>query len=501
MTNEEFQVILQTGEGHKVEFKRTPSNLDREIVAFANAAGGRIFIGVDDSGEVPGVAVDDHLKAHILQMAKNCTPPVKATLEEWNGILILTVREGEMKPHRFSAGYYLRNGAASQRLDREEILRILSLEGKLRFDELYIPRFDFYTHFDKMKYDRVLRMANLDHSSDIDSMLRRLHTAEKQDGRLLFNNTGVLFFARNLADFYYHTAVDCVLYEGTDRSRVIAKRSSNGDLVAAVDETMDFLKENLRIYDDEAEATPDGLPYHALKELVVNAVAHRDYFQKGVNTKVEIFDDRVFLSSPGGLPAGVPAESFGERRERRNPNIYELLSLIGYTQTGGGGIRQVRERMEQAGLPPVRFEFDDLFQVTIRIPESTGGAPSGVTGRPADQVAPDVPESEPSAEPATLQQVTPGDLDKAFRHLFGEKYELRGDQLDRKVDILQQVVAGKHLDYDVLKERYGVSQKTLKRDLTALKKQDLITFTGAPKTGKYVLTDEGERILRELATG
>jgi len=498
MTDEEFQVILQTGEGHKIEFKRSPSNLDREIVAFANAAGGRIFIGVDDSGEVPGVAVDEHLKAHIMQMAKNCTPPVHVTLEEWKGLLIVTVQEGWMKPHRFSAGYYLRNGATSQRLDREEILRILSMEGQIRFDELYIPRFDFYTHFDKMKYDRILRMADLDHTADIDTTLQRLHTAEKQNGQLIFNNTGVLFFARNLADFYYHTAVDCVLYEGTDRTHVIAKRSSNADLMSALDDTLDFLKENLRIYDDEANHQPEGIPYHALKELVVNAVAHRDYFEKGTNTKVEIFDDRVIISNPGGLPAGLPEEYFGERSEQRNPNIVSILQLVGYSNATGSGINRVRERINQSGLLPVEFEFDDLFQVSIRLSGSAVPRSSGPAKIPFEKEAPMERKTGAPDRISTPRELSPDDLDDNFQHLFGEKYELRGDQLDRKIAILKQIVAGKHLDYEGLKERFQVSQKTLKRDLAALKNLGLITFTGAPKTGKYQMTGEGERLLREL---
>ncbi|MEJ2050819.1 MAG: ATP-binding protein [Calditrichota bacterium] len=502
MTHEEFQIILQTGEGHKVEFKRSPSNLDREIVAFANAAGGRILIGVDDSGEAPGIAIDEHLKSHIIQMAKNCIPPVHVTLEEWEEILIVTVQEGWMKPHRFSSGYYLRNGATSQRLEREEILHILNVEGRIRFDRLFIPRFDFYTHFDKMKYDRVLRMADLSHTADIDRTLEELHAAEKQEGRLIFNNTGILFFARNLADFYYHTAIDCVLYEGIDRSQVIAKRSSNADLITAVDDTLSFLKENLRIYDDEVEKTPKGIPYHALKELVVNAVAHRNYFEKGGNVRVEIFDDRVIISNPGGLPAGLPEESFGERSEQRNPNLAELLKLIGYSETTGHGIPRVRERIKEAGLPPVEFEFGDQFQASIRLPHSTTSYNAEPVKGPSHEKQPVLQNIDPPDNDSGSQEgLSPDDLGDGFRHLFGEKYSLQGDPLDRKIAILQQVVAEEHLDYEGLKARFQVSQKTLKRDLTALKNLDLIVFTGAPKTGKYELTTEGERLFRELMSG
>ncbi len=501
MTSKELELILQAGQGHKVEFKRSPSKLDRDIVGFANAAGGRIFIGIDNTGMVEGVDIDDSLKSHITQIAENCNPPVQVTLEEWENILIVHVQEGWMKPHRFSAGYYLRNGATSQRLTRNELLRILRLEGKIRFDEIMVPHFDFYTHFDKAKYDRVARMADIPPGTDMDTILQGLHVAEEQNGQLLFNNTGVLFFSRNLADFYYHTAVDCVLYEGTERNRVLAKRSNNEDILSAIDGALDFIKENVRVQDEPSDTPGEtgatALPYQAMREVIVNAVTHRNYFEKGMNTKIELFDDRILVTTPGGLPGGMSEDQFGIGIQHRNPNIAGLMKKIGYMTATGSGIRTIQQQFQKAGLPPVQFDFNQTFAVRMQtpVPVVTQREPAP----PKKPLAPPPPKRRKRKEPVTESGAAKQKVrSEGFSERFGEEFGLIGDPLERKIAILDQVVKGQTLDYDMLEDRFDVSHKTIKRDLKALKEMALITFVGAPKTGKYVLTQHGTRVIEEL---
>jgi len=496
MTHEEFENILQNGEGHKTEFKRTPSQLDRDIVGFANASGGDIFIGVSDDGEIEESPIDESLKSHIRQIADNCNPPVEINMEEWEGLLIVHVQEGWMKPHRFSSGFYLRNGATTQRLSREEISKILGIEGKLRFDEIMVPRFDFYTHFDKAKYDRIVRMGELQTGSDIDTTLSNLHVAERQNGELIFNNTGVLFFARNLADFYYHTGIDCVLYEGPERDQVIAKRSNNEDILSAIDGAMNFIKENIPVINDLPEqhevGNEFGVPYSAIREALVNAVAHRNYFDKGMSTKIEIFNDSLEISSPGGLPAGLPSEEFGIATELRNPAIAELLQTIGYMECDGGGIRKIQQKVQGAGLPPVQFEYNGAFAVHMHLPVQRKTRPK--TTPAAQEVKKPARKKVPPKEKLSISKFKSGQ----FKDGFGKEFDYTGEQLERKITLLEQIVRGDPIDYESIQESFDVSRKTIKRDLKALKEDNLIVFEGAPKTGKYVLTKEGKESLEKL---
>ena len=117
MTQHELEVICRNGEGQEVEFKRNiNSDLSKELVAFSNAKGGKIFIGVDDSGKVTGVHIDNELKSRVEVMARDCDPAVVVRLEVFENILIVNVPEGKDKPYRCANGFYKRNGASSVKL-------------------------------------------------------------------------------------------------------------------------------------------------------------------------------------------------------------------------------------------------------------------------------------------------------------------------------------------------------------------------------------------------
>lgn len=159
MNKKELQLILEEAEGYKIEFKESLTNIDKEIVAFANSSGGRIFLGITDNKEIKGVKITNKLKSQIQDVANNCQPPVKILFEEFKNILVIIVREGEDKPYRCSSGFYTRVGPNSQKLNRDEIIEFFKVEGKIRFDELMNLKFDYEVQFDPKKLDRFLRLA------------------------------------------------------------------------------------------------------------------------------------------------------------------------------------------------------------------------------------------------------------------------------------------------------------------------------------------------------
>ena len=136
MTKNELKLILAEGEGYRIEFKENLSNIDRELVAFANSSGGRIFFGISDSGGIKGLKITNKLKSQIQDTANNCQPPVEILFEEHKNVLIVKVREGVDKPYKCSSGFYTRVGPNSQKLSRDEIIGFFKSEGKIRFDEL-----------------------------------------------------------------------------------------------------------------------------------------------------------------------------------------------------------------------------------------------------------------------------------------------------------------------------------------------------------------------------
>jgi ATP-dependent DNA helicase RecG len=123
--NADLSLIIAEGEGQTVEFKERLSRLDREMVAFANASGGTIFIGVADSGEILGIEITNEITSRVQDIARNCDPPVDVTLHKHRGMVLeVRVVEGKQKPHQCRDGFFLRNGPNAQKLKRSEIMAI-----------------------------------------------------------------------------------------------------------------------------------------------------------------------------------------------------------------------------------------------------------------------------------------------------------------------------------------------------------------------------------------
>ena len=162
MTKEELQFILEEGEGLTIEFKQSfDKSITKEMVAFTNAIGGKIFLGISDDREIKGIEITNKIKSQILDIAKNCDPSIKVVTIEVENILIVEVKEGINKPYQCSYGFYLRIGTNSQKLSRDEILEFSIASGKIRFDEQICQKFIFEKHFDEIKFDNFLTITNI----------------------------------------------------------------------------------------------------------------------------------------------------------------------------------------------------------------------------------------------------------------------------------------------------------------------------------------------------
>lgn len=478
MNDKELELILDEGEGFRIEFKESLKSIDKEIVAFANSSGGRIFIGIGDDNVVTGINITNKLKSQVQDMANNCQPPVDVLMEEFGNILVINVRESVDKPCKCSAGFYTRIGPNSQKLDRNDIIEFFQSEGKIRFDELVNLRFDYDTHFDHAKFDIFLRLAGISKILDTPSMLVNLGVAEKQDGKLIFNNSGILFFSKNLDNIYSNTAVTCALFDGTEKIDILDRRDFNEDIISNIDGAMIFLKRYLAVkYEMTGEPRrreiPE-IPFDALREAVINAVAHRDYFEKGTNVMVEIFDDRVEITNFGGLVKGLKPEDFGKRSMPRNPKIASLLNRIEYIEKMGTGINKIRKMVKDAGLPPAEFEYNTFFSVTFK--------------RPALKKPAVLDEGGDVFEKIRVA------LDVAINEGLSER--VSDGVKSRLIHELHFIEQNEFITNPIVENICNISARSARRDISLLKKLGIIKFEGSKKTGAYVLTAKGKNIIK-----
>ena len=366
VTEEELSFIRQEGEGLRVEFKESVSaSLAREFVAFANASGGRVFLGIRDDGVITGATLDNRLRSRIQDIANNCTPPVAIRFEALEDIVLIHVPEGADKPYHCADGFFLRTGSNSQKLDREQIVAFLQAEGLVRFEEQHHRRFDFDRHYDASKLDGYLRMAGITRNLDDRTILENLGVGFAGPDAFQLNVAGILFFSKAIPLLCEQATITCAVFEGTERIQVANRKDYAEGIISNIDNAMRFVRQELRVrYEMTGEPRRREVyevPLEAIREALVNAVSHRDYAVYGAHTVVELFDDRLEISSPGGLVKGLTPETFGMKAIRRNQLIASLLHRVGLVENMGTGINKIRGLLADAGCPEALFTFNEFF--------------------------------------------------------------------------------------------------------------------------------------------
>ena len=236
-----------------------------------------------------------------------------------------------------------------------------------------------------------LKTAGISREIDDKIILENLGVAEWIDDRLRMKNVGVLFFSRAIETLCEQATITCAVFDGSERVHVINRKDYQEDIVTNIAYVMHFIKQELRVrYEMTGRPQREEIyeiPLDAIREAVVNAVSHRDYFQFGAHTTVEVFDDRIEISNPGGLPKGLPPEEFGKRAMRRNQIIASLLQRVKLVENMGTGISKIRRLLQEAKCAGPRFDFGSFF--TIVFPragkEVSAGIKSGGTTQETTQ--------------------------------------------------------------------------------------------------------------------
>ena len=369
MKQRDLDILLREGEGSMLEYKEGfSSSLARDLAAFANSSGGKILLGVRDNGTAVGIRDSNKLRAQIQDMARNCDPPVKVLIEVVGKVMVITVRESESKPVQCREGFFWRQGATTQKLSRDEIRDFFRSEGAIRFDLTVCPKFRYPEDFDREKFDTWIRQSRITPRGRVDDVLVNIEVAERAGRRLILRNAGVLFFAKNVNHFFPQAYVTCLLARGTEKVDILDRKDFAGGLVSDIEESLRFIERNTRtgyrIEKLRREDVPE-YPMRALREAITNAVMHRDYFEAGANVFVEIYDDRIEISNPGGLPKGLSREELGTRSVRRNPLIADLLHRIALIEKAGTGIRRMIEDARRYKCPEPKFTVNGFFITTF----------------------------------------------------------------------------------------------------------------------------------------
>jgi ATP-dependent DNA helicase RecG len=443
MNENDLRGLIATGEGYTLEFKESlPDDLGKHLCAFSNASGGKIILGVGDDGTPSGYAFTNADDARINSYARNLDPLVRIWVERVGPFVVIHVSEGENKPHSSSGKFYLRIGSTSQQLTRDQIREFFHKEGLVRFDEKPNTVFDLRRDFDKNLFKQYLSRAAITPLPNEKDTMRNL---DLLDGPYM-RNAGVLLFTSRVTRFFISATVLCVLYQGNDKVTILDRKEFNADLLSNIEGAFTYLcsklNTNLIIKADRTNRLE--LPEEALREALVNAMAHRDYFSTA-HVQVDIYLDRVDISNPGGLVSGLPRKDFGKRSMPRNPLLMDLLQRIDKVEWAGSGIRRIRDAMKDYGLKP-KFDLSEGF-FSVVFPRAV---------------------QTPQATPQVTPQVTP-----------------QASLTPLEQEILAQIKADAKISRQGLAKKLGIQPDTVKEYLEKLKEKGAIARVGKTSGGHW----------------
>jgi ATP-dependent DNA helicase RecG len=371
MDSLELYEMVAGGEDSFTEFKREiseRSDFAGEMVAFANTEGGYILLGVDDTGKIVGVDAPQRVEEQVINLARqNCRPPITPSIDrvetEEGLVLVVYVPRRVGAPHETNTGIcYIRVGSTKRRCTPQERARLLQLAGLVHYDETPVPR----TGIDDLSlkafgkyYERIYEAPLNTAEVPLPQMLENMRFVVRDvEGRARLSLGGLLLFGKQPQDYLRYARISAVRWQGREAGETIIDRQEiEGRLPDQIDHAVAFIERNTQlstIIDGPQQTDRPQYPRPALREAIVNAVAHRDYSLTGANTLLYIFDDRLEVRSPGGLPNTVTLDNIRTHYSRaRNETITRVLLTLGYFNNLGSGIpRMIRLMRGHVGREP-----------------------------------------------------------------------------------------------------------------------------------------------------
>lgn len=222
---------IELGEGQFIEFKESlDKSLGKEIVAFANASGGVILLGITDAGHIKGIEISNRLKSQIQDMAYNCDPSIVTLVTDIENVLVVEVLEGKNKPYSCSTGFFMRMGANAQKMSRDEILALSIKTGKIRFDEQICSNFD-WKDFDDEKFTYYLKLARISYNLPKEEILHNLRVLT-DDG---MTNAGVLYFAKHPYKYIISSKIRCIHFNDDERIDILDKKEVDKGIIGNIE--------------------------------------------------------------------------------------------------------------------------------------------------------------------------------------------------------------------------------------------------------------------------
>ncbi len=449
-------------ESQNIEYKESwRDEYLKWICGFANAHGGRIYIGVNDNKEVIGLPDAKKLMEDIPNKIVNylgIVEDVNLLTEDGKEYIEIVVASSSM-PVSYRGAYHYRSGSTKQELQGLALQNfILKKMGKswddmpldnATFDDIDRTAIDYFLR----KGIEVGRISGDAYASSTEAVLRSLDLVTG-DGQL--KQAALLLFGKNPRRFF----VSCDFRIGRfrrDESDLVMQDVVEGNILQMVNRIIELLRSKYLLspihYEGITRIEQLEIPEDVLREAICNAIVHRDYM--GVHTQMKVYDDRITIWNDGRLPDGIDQEKlFAEHASQpRNRNLANAFYKAGFIETWGRGINKMRQGLKDARLqePKIENNASGTLLIIYRNAEEDGTVNVG-----------------------NMSETNVGNMSETRL-------------TERQAFIVATIKANPSVTGKMLSETLSVTQRTIERDLSVLQKLGIIRHEGNVNAGIWVV--------------
>ena len=375
--------LLCQPEGKTLEFKRdlsSPTSFLRSVVAFANTAGGTILVGVEDKtrhvrGLTNALAVEEQAANLISDaISPRLLPDIELLRYRNTHVLAVRVYPSPGRPHHLgtelATGAYVRVGSTNRPADADLVAEMGRYAQRQSFDEQPMPDLNSEALDFRAASESFAEFRRLDRRD-----LAALGLLTTHQGRQVPTVGGVLLFGRDRRTHFPDAWVQAGRFAGTDKTRIIDQAALRVPLAESIPAAVAFIERHMASGVDIGpvrSALRWSIPVLAVREALVNAVAHADYSQRGAPIRVSVFDDRLEVENPGLLPFGLTLEDLPRGVSKlRNRVVGRVFHELGLVEQWGSGAQRMITACREAGTPPPMWEE---VGVRLRVTLQTGMA-------------------------------------------------------------------------------------------------------------------------------
>ena len=348
-------------ESKELELKSTITNTFLKTVsAFSNYNTGKIIFGVDDSGKIIGLENIEELCLDLENKINDNISPkpdFRFIKDTKKNIITLIVEEGLNKPYLYKGKAYKRNDTSTVEVDKVELNRLTLLGLNQYYEELKARKQDLEFKVLKKELEEKLSLKNF--SKDV------LKTLNLYDDKNAYNNAAELFADKNSFSGIDIAKFGKSINEILDRNLFV-----NISIISQFQKTLEVFN---RYYKYEQilgseRIKKELIPEKAFRETIANALIHRTW-DVNSNIRISMYEDKIEVSSPGGLPSGISEKEYlnGQIFQLRNPILANIFFRLKYIEMFGTGIRRINESYKNYAVKPAFEIFENSIKITLPI--------------------------------------------------------------------------------------------------------------------------------------